>query len=215
MPYAVIHYVLSGEGYINGVKIQEHTAFITSVDTVMDYFPSEDNPWSYIFVRLFGPDVQKAYAQCGFGSGITMIPFDWQKELLELLSLSRALNAAEIPDAQKILANALFLLHQRTDQQVNTTGIQEQNARKLKEYLDRNFYKKITVKAVADEFFLSKDYIRNLFSKYYGISPKQYLQKVRMERAKCLLSETDNSIKVIALSVGYDDPLLFSKMFSR
>ena len=36
-----------------------------------------------------------------------------------------------------------------------------------------------------------------------------------MERAAELLIETHLSISVIAHSSGYDDPLLFSKMFSR
>ena len=45
--------------------------------------------------------------------------------------------------------------------------------------------------------------------------PKQFLQKTRMERAVFLLTETDGDISLIAKSVGYDDALLFSKMFKQ
>ena len=57
--------------------------------------------------------------------------------------------------------------------------------------------------------------MRNLFVKYLGVSPKKYIQKKRMDRAKTLLLETDISISTVALSVGYDDALLFSKMFLK
>ena len=36
-----------------------------------------------------------------------------------------------------------------------------------------------------------------------------------MDRARILLLETNNSISTIALSVGYDDALLFSNMCSK
>ena len=68
---------------------------------------------------------------------------------------------------------------------------------------------------ISEKFHLSKNYIRNLFVKYLGVSPKKYIQEKRMERAKTLLLETDISIATVALSVGYDDALLFSKMFSK
>ena len=68
---------------------------------------------------------------------------------------------------------------------------------------------------IANRFYLNKNYIRTLFVKYLSISPKQYLQQVRMQRAKFLLTNTEESITLIAHSVGYDDALLFSKMFTK
>lgn len=46
-------------------------------------------------------------------------------------------------------------------------------------------------------------------------SPKEYLLHYRMEQAKHLLETTDTAVKDIAVSVGYSDPLTFSKMFSN
>ena len=71
------------------------------------------------------------------------------------------------------------------------------------------------MEGISSKFYLNKNYIRTLFSQYLGISPKQYIQKLRMQRAEFLLFSTDESISVVASSVGYNDALLFSKMFKR
>jgi transcriptional regulator GlxA family with amidase domain len=47
-----------------------------------------------------------------------------------------------------------------------------------------------------------------------GVSPKQYIDEVRIDKAKRLLKETSLSITQIASSVGFPDVLSFSKFFS-
>lgn len=73
----------------------------------------------------------------------------------------------------------------------------------------------MNIKALSDSLFLDSAYFSRLFKKRTGMSPKQYLLKIRMERAKELLLTTDHSIKEIAATVGYNDPLYFSKLFYK
>ena len=117
------------------------------------------------------------------------------------------------PDAQKIIANALFLLFEERNQTLLHKSKPQQHVDQIKQYIEENYYKRITLEEVASSFYLNKNYIRTLFVQQLGISPKQYLQKIRFERAKFLLSFPEKSIKLIANSVGYEDPLLFSKIF--
>jgi transcriptional regulator GlxA family with amidase domain len=44
------------------------------------------------------------------------------------------------------------------------------------------------------------------FKNVYGISPYQYLRKIRIEKAKCLIRETGTPINEIAFSVGFREP---------
>ncbi|GAE87823.1 transcriptional regulator [Acetivibrio straminisolvens JCM 21531] len=48
-----------------------------------------------------------------------------------------------------------------------------------------------------------------------GISPINYLLKVRVERAKELLRDTDNRISDIALSVGFSNQQRFNDIFKK
>ena len=48
------------------------------------------------------------------------------------------------------------------------------------------------------------------------MTPNQFLTGIRLDRAKTLMSEEpDMPIRDIALSVGYEDPLYFSRLFKK
>ena len=86
---------------------------------------------------------------------------------------------------------------------------------KIQQYIDTHFEDKLIIEELADRFFLSRPYVRNLFMWHLGLSPKQYLQEVRMKKAGELLLQTDYEIRLIASSVGYSDQLAFSKVFKK
>ncbi|MCR9285546.1 MAG: helix-turn-helix domain-containing protein [Rhodobacteraceae bacterium] len=48
-----------------------------------------------------------------------------------------------------------------------------------------------------------------------GLAPKQYLQELRIERARDLLIETDRPVSDICFAIGYNDPPSFVRLFSR
>jgi len=73
----------------------------------------------------------------------------------------------------------------------------------------------ITVQSIADRIGLERTYFSNLFKKEMGISPKKYLLKHRMEQAADLIKNRGYSVSVTALSVGYSDVYIFSKMFKQ
>ena len=76
--------------------------------------------------------------------------------------------------------------------------------------------KKIKVaQDIADRIGLERTYFSNLFKKEMGISPKKYLLKHRMEQAADLIKNRGYSVSVTALSVGYSDVYIFSKMFKQ
>lgn len=49
----------------------------------------------------------------------------------------------------------------------------------------------------------------------FNISPMQYLNLVRMEQAKLLLSRTSESVTQIAVKVGFNNPVYFAEVFSK
>jgi len=58
--------------------------------------------------------------------------------------------------------------------------------------------------------------IKDLFLKEFGVNPSQYITEKRLSQAKSLIDNGDfDSISEIALSVGYSDPLYFSRQFKK
>ncbi len=81
------------------------------------------------------------------------------------------------------------------------------------EIIHRNYGNELNIKELADSLFLDSAYFSRLFKRQTGSSPKQYLLKIRMERARELLVTTDHPVKEIAATVGYHDALYFSRLF--
>ncbi|AUU83643.1 AraC family transcriptional regulator [Leclercia adecarboxylata] len=62
---------------------------------------------------------------------------------------------------------------------------------------------------------LSEFHFSRVFKQSTGLSPSHYFIRLRMEEARRLLSETDDSIISISLTVGYNSPSHFASAFRR
>ena len=82
-------------------------------------------------------------------------------------------------------------------------------------YIHNNFERDISLGDIAKFVFLSPSYFTRAFKEEMGISPISYLLKVRIERAKELLTETDQKISDIALSVGFSNQQRFNEIFKK
>ena len=62
---------------------------------------------------------------------------------------------------------------------------------------------------------MSEGYLRALFQEKRGMSPKKYLNAIRLSEAKQLLGQTSLSVSEVAYAVGFTDPLYFSQFFRK
>ena len=85
----------------------------------------------------------------------------------------------------------------------------------IQQWLEEHFAKKFRFEDVAREHGMS---IRNFMRRFQaatGDKPLHYLQRLRIETAKTLLSTTRKSIKTISYEVGYDDASFFARLFRQ
>ena len=71
----------------------------------------------------------------------------------------------------------------------------------------------LTIQEIAQDLGISYSSFRKLFKEYTGIAPAMYQQTLRLQRAKELLSTTDESIKEIAYRLNFESPDYFSAKF--
>lgn len=84
------------------------------------------------------------------------------------------------------------------------------------EYLHRNYYKSnLNIKEIAAISHISEVYFRKLFQELYHMSPLKYINHLRISKAMTLLKADDTPIKTIASSIGFSDPLYFSRAFKQ
>ncbi|NSW89257.1 MAG: helix-turn-helix domain-containing protein [Firmicutes bacterium] len=86
---------------------------------------------------------------------------------------------------------------------------------KIKRYLMKNIHLNINMKTLANEFYLSPNYLGYLFKKVTGMSIKQYHNKIKMEAAIVMLRNSEQYITEIAQQLGFDNVSYFSKSFKN
>lgn len=83
------------------------------------------------------------------------------------------------------------------------------------QFIHCNYMEPISLETVSEEIGLSPKYFSSLFKKEKGIGFTKYVNKLRIEEAKRLLSLTNRTILDIALTVGFEDVSYFSKVFKK
>ena len=72
-----------------------------------------------------------------------------------------------------------------------------------------------SVKDVADYVGISETHLRRILKQDFNTSPIKYINCLKLDKAKNMLQSSNYTINEIALSVGYDDPYYFSRVFKR
>lgn len=80
-------------------------------------------------------------------------------------------------------------------------------------YISEHFQEDITLKNMAAELGYESHYLSRVFGKAIGIHMKQYINLYRIDRAKDLLINTEDSITDIALSCGFQSIRNFDRVF--
>lgn len=85
----------------------------------------------------------------------------------------------------------------------------------VKRYMEAHLGEDLSREDFAAQVYLNGDYLARLFKKETGMSIGNYLQKMRMQRAKQLLYETKKPVNEIAEEVGYTNFSYFAKLFRK
>lgn len=86
---------------------------------------------------------------------------------------------------------------------------------KAQAYISGNFGSKLTLEQIAKAVYVHPSYLSTSFKKETGQSLVDYINVVRIERAKELLNWSESLVKDIALQVGYEDYGYFCKVFKK
>jgi AraC-like DNA-binding protein len=84
------------------------------------------------------------------------------------------------------------------------------------EFMEQNSARRMKVAEIARAARLAADYFSRLFRQRLGVSPLQYLIRLRIQEGRRLLVRDPGlTIREVSLRVGFDDPKHFSRSFSK
>jgi len=87
--------------------------------------------------------------------------------------------------------------------------------REVKQFIDENYAKKIALTDLSERFYINKYYLLRLFKGQYGMTVNEYVEGLRISKAKELLRFTDKGIREIGILCGFEDSHYFSRVFVK
>ncbi|QJD86905.1 AraC family transcriptional regulator [Cohnella herbarum] len=88
-------------------------------------------------------------------------------------------------------------------------------AHRIEARLHDNLFRDDKITAIANELNISLSQCCKIFTKIYGISPRQYVSQMKLNEAKRLLVNTDLSVQAISERLGFHSVYHFSRQFRR
>ena len=79
----------------------------------------------------------------------------------------------------------------------------ERIVRRMRDYIEKDYAKTITLQGCADKFGMNAAYLSDLFSHAVGVPFKAYLTELRLQKARELLSDPTRNVSEVADAVGY------------
>ena len=87
--------------------------------------------------------------------------------------------------------------------------------KKVIEYINNNLYKKLSLELLAKIVNMNESYLSRIFKDELDMTISDYIKIKRLEKAKDLLKQSDMRVKDVAISVGIQDQLYFSRLFTK
>lgn len=82
-------------------------------------------------------------------------------------------------------------------------------------FVEEHYMEELSLDKLSTRFFLSREHISRRFKQQVGMTLSSYVIQLRINQAKQWLKETDEKMYSIALKLGYQDEIYFSKLFKK
>ena len=86
-------------------------------------------------------------------------------------------------------------------------------AREVADYITVNFSQDLSLKQLADLYFVNEKYLGKVFQAEMGETMRQYLNRIRLSNAARLLRNSELSVLNIAMDCGFQNIPYFNRMF--
>lgn len=220
--YHVLHFVLRGGGVLEiknrSIPVSAGQGFLIPAGTIARYQADETDPWEYCWVNFYGlqadhyVEVIQSASSTGYVFPVSD-PLFYMDQIQQLLDL----RDSTLPSVFEGLSRLYAILGRLgRDLEIHASSRKGRKViEDVKFYIDLNISDNFRICELAEIFSIHQNYLIRKFTDTYGISPKQYILDVKLQRAKELLQDTEDSVQLISQSLGFADQAAFSRSFKK
>ncbi|MGQ8874175.1 AraC family transcriptional regulator [Paenibacillus sp. TSA_86.1] len=213
-----LHFIIRGQGTLETggqhFQLGAGESFIIFPQKEIYYYPDPSDPWEYVWIEFSGRDA---------GRFVDLTQLSVKHPVLPVAPVTMepwfhlAWNAGASPsevlraDARLQLLLSYYMEFFPSDQEEVRDDVWL-----ARTYIEQNYWQSsLTVAEIVQAVNLERSYLFRRFKEATGQSVSAYITACRIRRARELLKSSQLSIQSIAYSVGYNDPLYFSRVFKK
>ena len=208
--YYIIHYVLSGRGFYNGLPVEAGQGFIITPRTEAFYTYDEGDPWTYLWFTSYDDDILPFIEM--HKAEDYVFSYRNREELLSVSDYIKRHGEKLSTSAQfsELFAKVFNICIWKKSSQVLCSKDHFNYAVK---YIEMHLDQPINVNKLCELLGITQSYLHRIFKQEIGVSPKKYITQRKIRQAKRMLSESNASVTSIAGSLGFADAIAFTKFF--
>lgn len=141
--------------------------------------------------------------------------YDNNKSIYELIENKSYYNTAKVTESNGILLQLFSrFITENSIKKLIPNNLNERLDLAI-QHINKNIETRISIPELADLACLTPDHFSRVFKKIMGMSPCEYIQMKRIERAQILLVTSNMNIVEIGEKVGIDNPPQFTRLFKK
>ncbi|CAG7650484.1 AraC family transcriptional regulator [Paenibacillus allorhizosphaerae] len=225
LDYHLVHLVMSGKGVFRCLgrdyRLEKGHSFFISPGELVSYASDETEPWSYRWIGFKGSRADEFVQQFGVTPQQPVTVSRHQRRMAALFHRIERTLQTGVAGADMQAGGYLRLLFAEYAQDQAEEDVPNEEASAIGQQVEQairwltlQYYQPISIEQMAQSLGYHRTHLSKMFKQHTGLSPMQYLLKIRMERAKLLLQEP-LTVEQVASSVGFVDALYFSKQFKK
>lgn len=221
--FYLFHYIISGFGIFQTrgqtFNLSKGQGFLIHPKILSYYKADKHKPWTYAWIGITGLHAEEYLRESGLDSENPI----WTCEeddlltyyLLQIVEANNhgAFKHPRITGYAYLFLSRLMEISPFANKAIRGANLSDYYIRSVIEYIEQNFYRKLTIKEIAQHVGLERSYLGSIFKKQTNKTLQEFLIDFRIRKACNLLKYENINVADVARSVGYEDQLQFSKIF--
>jgi AraC-like DNA-binding protein len=183
------------------------------------YRPLESTGWETYWVGFDGNPARELLEANRVSLDNPIMKLGYDEEMVGLYKKLLDVSLSERPGYRQLLSgmtiHLLTYLFYRGKQQSWHDKEALNQIEKARLIMRESFRSSVSPEDIAAQLNMSYSWFRRIFRQYTGLAPARYLNRLKMQSARELLSDPNKTVKEVALELGYESTDYFSVAFKR
>ena len=215
----VIHYILCGKGWCNGIPFQEGDVIFCTKFRPYSISSNKSDPCIFAWVTFQGGKCDDYIQRMGLNQSFLSYKMQDMTRICEIFYDMMEIDHSNIETALYLESSFLKLLSYSMPPAGNKCTEAKNSNKRIDNavlYISKHFNEpNIMISDIAHAVNTNEKYLQRLFKEEMGMSIYKYISKLRFDAALSLLTNSNYSISMISEYVGFNDVRTFSEAFKK